>query len=117
MKNKTLARKLDMAKAYARLECDFFEEGLKSLGSHDKFVSLIKKCVSSVSYSIILNGSPYRNFTPSRGLRQGDPLSPYLFIIAMDVLSRLLVKAENKGKIQGVEVSRRVPSVSHLFFC
>lgn len=52
--------------------------------------------MSPVSYSIILNGSPYRNFTPSRGLRQGDPLSPYFFIIAMDVLPRLLVKAANE---------------------
>lgn len=68
-----------------------------------------------VSYSV-LNGSPFGNFVPSRGVKQGDPLSPYLFIIGAKVLSRMLILAENIGAFQGVGVAKDAPSISHLFF-
>ena len=89
-----------------------------SLGYHDKFVSLIKECVSSVSYFILLNGSPLEisYLHESRGLRQGDPLSPYLFIMGEEVLSRMLIVVEGEGKIHGMKVSRSALSLSHLFF-
>lgn len=74
------------------------------------------RCVNSVSYSFILNGEPRGLISPSRGLRQGDAISPYLFLICMEVLSRLITNAEAFGKIHGLKICKRAPSISHLFF-
>ncbi|XP_062094182.1 uncharacterized protein LOC133800245 [Humulus lupulus] len=74
------------------------------------------KCVSTSTFSLLLNGAKAGNLTPSRGLRQGDPLSPALFIIATDVLSRLLLRAESQRKIYGVKVARRGNPITHLLF-
>lgn len=80
------------------------------------FRELIMKCVGSVSYSVLLNGEPLPSFRPEKGLRQGDPLSPYLFVMCAEVLSFLLSKAQDQGVFAGLKVSRIAPSVSHLFF-
>ena len=73
-------------------------------------------CVKMVSYSVLINGEPKGMIVPSRGLRQGDPISPYLFLLCTEGLSAMLKKEENEGYIKGVAVSRGAPSVSHLFF-
>ena len=73
-------------------------------------------CIRSVSYSMILNGQPIGYIKPSRGLRQGDPLSPYLFLMCVMGLQSLLHKAELEGQIHGVAICRNSPKVSHLFF-
>lgn len=64
----------------------------------------------------MLNGSPYGLFTPQHGLKQVDPLSPFLFILAAEVLMRLLNRAEAQGLLHGIKVARHAPSVSHLMF-
>lgn len=87
------------------------------MGFPTKFRELVMKCVCSVSYSVLLNGTPLPVFTPERGLRQGDPLSPYLFVMCVEVLSFLLNKAQQEGVLNGVKVGDSAPSVSHLFFC
>ena len=79
-------------------------------------VTLIMSCVSTVSYYVLLNGQPVCNIKPSYGLRQGDPLSPYLFLICAMGLQSLLNKFEMEGHIQGVAICRNGPKVSHLFF-
>lgn len=66
--------KLYMSKAYDRLEWPFMVEVLSSMGFPDNLVNLIKRCISTVTYKILINGKPSRGFTPERGLRQGDPL-------------------------------------------
>jgi hypothetical protein len=86
------------------------------MGFDAKWVRLIMACVTSVQYAIIVNGSLGNFFQPSRGLRQGDPISPYLFLICAEVLSSLLFQAERKGVISGVPTSPRGPRISHLFF-
>ena len=63
-----------------------------------------------------MNGEPRGNIVPGRGLRQGDPLSPFIFILCMEALVSLLNHAENQGKITGMRVARASPSVSHLLF-
>ena len=87
-----------------------------TLGFNAQWVTLIMECISSVSYSVLLNGMPKGWIIPKRGLRQGDPLSPYLFLLCAEGLSALLRKADFDREITGVAISQRGPKVSHLFF-
>lgn len=80
------------------------------------WVDLIMTCLTTVSYSVVLNGSKGESFKPSRGLRQGDPLSPFLFLICSEGLSSLLRLAIVEDSIKGVRASRYGPPVSHMFF-
>lgn len=89
---------------------------MMKLGFPKSFVKIVMQCVSSTSFSILLNGQPSSIFYPSRGLRQGDPLSPFLFIMCAESLSALLRDAELKKTIHGVKIGRKVEPKSHLFF-
>jgi exonuclease III len=108
--------KTDMAKAYDRLEWDFLEATLKAMNFPTNIINTIMRCVSTVSFSILINGKPTKSFIPERGLRQGDPLSPYLFILCADVFSGLIAKAQAKSKIHGVKIAPSAPEITHLFF-
>jgi hypothetical protein len=110
------AIKLDMHKAYDRVEWNFLEKIMMRLGFQADWVKLIMSCVSSVSYQVRVNGQDSDYFAPSRGLRQGDPLSPYLFLLCAEGLSSLLKHEEDAGNIIGVKVCRDAPAVSHLLF-
>ena len=73
-------------------------------------------CVTSVTYLIMVNGEPKGYIRSTWGLRQGDPLSSYLFLICAEGLSALLRKAEQESLIRGVSICRGGPRISHLFF-
>lgn len=73
-------------------------------------------CVRSLSFSVVVNGEVTEQFVPGRGLRQGDPLSPYLFLFCTEALSAMLNDSQEKGLPRGVAASRNGPRVNHLFF-
>jgi hypothetical protein len=98
------AIKLDMSKTYDRVEWSFLERMMRRLGFAEDWVSLIMKCVSTVRYRVRINGEYTDQILPQRGLRQGDPLSPYLFIMCAEGLSALFKSAEEKGEIQGIQI-------------
>jgi len=112
-----VALKLDMEKAYDRVEWDFLLSCLKQLGFHDVWIQWIKECISTVSYSIVINNEPHGFFKPSRGLRQGDPLSPYLFTICMDVLAKQLYHLSLNPKAGiGIKIAPAATRVPCLLF-
>uniref|UniRef100_A0A803PIJ1 Reverse transcriptase domain-containing protein n=1 Tax=Cannabis sativa TaxID=3483 RepID=A0A803PIJ1_CANSA len=89
-----MAIKMDMHKAYDRIEWNFLRKVLGAHGFSIETIDRIMTCVTTASYAVLLNGKPLKKCRPSRGLRQGDPISPFLFLFCHDVLSRLLQKAE-----------------------
>ena len=111
-----MALKLDMSKAYDRVEWSFLENIMATMGFNQRWISLISMCIRSVSYSILLNGQPHGLISPQRGLRQGDPLSPYLFLLITEGLHGLLKRAEMVGDLRGVSLCPAGPRISHLLF-
>ena len=111
-----VALKLDIIKAYDRVDWKFLHHMFRVLGFDDRWIKWIMMCVTSVRYSVLVNGSEVGPIIPKRGLRQGCPLSPYLFIICAEGLSALLRQAESSGLINSSKVCRGAPSISHLFF-
>lgn len=112
----SMAVKTDMSKAYDRLEWEFIKLVFQRLGFHPTWVNWIMQCVTTVSYAYLINGSPKGKVKPQRGIRQGDPLSPYIFILCSEVLSGLCMKAQDEGSLQGIRVAKGSPQINHLLF-
>jgi hypothetical protein len=89
---------------------------MESMGFPQNTINIIMRCVTTVTFSILINDVPSQVFSPQRGLRQGDPLSPYLFIICADVFSELINHAKKNMWIKGVKIAHGAPEVTHLFF-
>jgi len=85
-----MAIKIDLEKAYNKLEWSFIKSMLIRYNFPDNIIELVLSCISSVSTSILLNGGSLEPFYPSRGIRQGDLLSPYIFILCMEFLGQLI---------------------------
>ena len=111
-----MALKLDMSKAYDRVKWDFLKAIMRKMGFLEQWIQLIMKCVRTVTYSVLINRQPYGHIPPSRGIRQGDPLSPYLFLLCAEGLSHLLHKAKQERHITGLAIARGGPKINHLFF-
>ena len=100
-KEKGLICKLDIEKAYDSINWNFLMKVLHKMGFGSRWMEWIWWCISTAKFSVLVNGVPTGNFSNSRGLRQGDPLSSYLFVLGMEVLSVLIRRAVDGGFISG----------------
>ncbi|KAJ9701497.1 hypothetical protein PVL29_006726 [Vitis rotundifolia] len=111
--------KLDLEKAYDHINWDFLLTVMQKMGFGEKWAGWIRWCISTASFSVLINGSPAGFFQSTRGLRQGDPISPYLFVLGMEALSCLINRAVRGGFLTGCRLRGRGGSgmqVSHLLF-
>ena len=111
-----MAIKIDLEKAYDRIEWSFIREMLTLFNFPENLIKLIMSCITSVSTSLLLNGGSLEPFLPLRGIRQSDPLSPYLFILCMEFLGHLIEKKCAAKLWTPVKASWSGPTFSHLFF-
>lgn len=114
MENRFCALKLDMMKAYDGPEWPYLKAVMLKLGISPRFTDTVMRCVSSVSISVHFNGGSLDAFTPSQVVQQGDPISPYLFLLAAEGLSCIL-KAQG-DRVRGISVAATAPAVNHLLF-
>ncbi|GJU74227.1 putative RNA-directed DNA polymerase, eukaryota, reverse transcriptase zinc-binding domain protein [Tanacetum coccineum] len=115
-KKKLLIFKVDFEKAFDSISWNYLIHILDSFGFGNKWCSWIKACLNSSRASILINGSPTSEFSIKRGLRQGDPLSPFLFILVMEGLHNAFEEAVGNGLITGVNIKNSTINVSHLFY-
>ena len=112
-----VALKLDMEKAYDRLEWPFIRKCLEQLGFHSKWIHWIMECIMTISYSLLVNDEPSGLIQPTRGIQQGDPLSPYIFILCMEALSTALLKESDTPKTGiGIKISPQSKRIPCLLF-
>lgn len=116
-KKSFMAVKLDTSKAYDRVEWYFLEETMKRMGFDVRWIKLIMMCVTSVQYAVVVNGTPCGHIYPTRGWRQGDPISPYLFLICAKVLSSMLSRANRDGSLTGGPYFKTGSSYKPFIFC
>ena len=108
--------KLDMSKVYDKVEWCFLIEIMRNMGFCDNWLNLIHECISTVSYSILVNGKPKGEIFLSRGIRQGDPLSPYLFLLSSEGLNRMIQKVAREDIIRGFLLCKNGPKITNIFF-
>uniref|UniRef100_A0A803PLQ3 Reverse transcriptase domain-containing protein n=1 Tax=Cannabis sativa TaxID=3483 RepID=A0A803PLQ3_CANSA len=111
-----MALKLDMSKAYDCVEWYFLCNMMRKMGFHERIVDLILQCIYSVSYIITHGGREVGPILPGRGIHQGDPLSPYLFLICAEGFSSLIKRFEACGDLHGCHVCNGAPTISHILF-
>ena len=114
--NHVCAVKLDMMKAYDIVEWHYLEAFMLRMGFSSSFVRLTMKCVTSVRFTVRVNGELLPYFTPSWGLRQGGPYSPYLFLLCVEGFTTLLNKFGGVYADKGIRVCTQAPWINHLLF-
>ena len=105
--------KLDIQKAYDMVDWRFLCKTLEAFGFSKQWINLIFKFISTTRISVLVNGTPEGFFEVSRGIRQGDPLSPFLFIIMAEAFGRAITKAYRIKEIKGVTVTKNMPNITH----
>ncbi|XP_061367067.1 uncharacterized protein LOC133310186 [Gastrolobium bilobum] len=111
-----LTIKIDLEKAYDRMSWSFIQKVLTEINIPDSLVNLIMHCISSSDLEIIWNGAKSGRVSPSRGLRQGDLISPYIFVLCMEKLSHLIANSIERKDWKPMTVGKGGPSISHLLF-
>eukprot|EP00253_Pinus_taeda_P002165 PITA_02165 len=115
MNRKGAVIKIDLSKAYDRISWTYLRMLLTHLGFKTDFINWIMGCITIVNFVVLINGAASPFFKGQRGLRQGCPLSPLLFLLAAEGLSQLILKAKREGSVKGLEVAFNM-SISHLLF-
>ncbi|KAM2004953.1 hypothetical protein FF1_000090 [Malus domestica] len=115
-KEEGLVFKIDFEKAYDHVDWSFLEDVLLRKGFGFRWRKWMLGCLGTANFSVLINGRPRGKFKASRGLRQGDPLSPFLFTLVVDVLSRMIEKAQGNHLIKGLRVGVDNVEISHLQF-
>ena len=108
--------KIDLEKAYDRLSSCFIRDTLQRLHLPPSWVQNIMQCVETTRMAIVWNGEQLQWFKPTRGIRQGDTISPYLFVLCMERLGHIIKSKVNTGRWKPIQLSRTGPHLSHLFF-
>ncbi|CAA7042859.1 unnamed protein product [Microthlaspi erraticum] len=108
--------KLDLEKAYDRVRWDYLEDTLVASGLSEKWVRWILECVTGPSMHVLWNGEKPEAGKPERGLRQGDPLSPYLFVMCMERLCHMIERSMEEKKWKPISLSRGGPKLSLMCF-
>lgn len=111
-----MAIKLDISKAYDQVEWGFRRQIMVKLGFDPRWVQLAMETITTTSYLVIINGKPCGFIKPSRGLKQGDPLFPYLLLLCAEGLSVMLRKAKKCHNLRGIKSSQQGVCISHLLF-
>nr|GEX87088.1 RNA-directed DNA polymerase, eukaryota, reverse transcriptase zinc-binding domain protein [Tanacetum cinerariifolium] len=114
-KKQTMLFKVDFEKAYDSIRWDYLDDILRKFGFGDKWRGWIRNCLLSSKGSVIVNGSPTNEFRFYRGLKQGDPLSPFLFILVIESLHISVQRVVNAGMFKGIQLGSSF-QVSHLFY-
>ncbi|GJZ10167.1 RNA-directed DNA polymerase, eukaryota [Tanacetum coccineum] len=114
-KKQAMFFRVDFAKAYDSVRWDYLLDVLKAFGFGNNWCKWIRGTFSSAKASVLVNGSPTIEFPFHCGLKQGDPLSPYLFILIMESLNMSLSRAIDEGVFKGIQLHRSI-SISHLFY-
>ena len=107
-----MALKLDMSKAYDREKWYYLEGIMRKMGFRERWINLVMGCVKIVSYFVLVNGDPCGMIFPTRGIRQRDPLSLFLFLLCTEGLNGLIKKVELQGDIYGYSLCRRGPKLT-----
>ena len=105
-----------MIKAYDKLEWVFFQQIVEKMGFHSTWIGWILECIRSVTYSVLVNGEPKGHIISTRGIRQEDTLSPYLFLLCSEDLNGLIEHAVDRKHIKGFSLCKNSLKISHLFF-
>ena len=108
--------KLDISKAYDKVEWEFLRWIMMKIGLPKQWVNLAIETVQTATYSILINGEPNGFITPTRGIRQGDLLSLYLFLLCAEGLSSLIRKAANINRLEGIYSCQGGVRISRLLF-
>ncbi|KAK1300345.1 hypothetical protein QJS10_CPB13g01076 [Acorus calamus] len=111
---KGIVIKLDFAKAYDNVNWEFLLKVLRLHGFEANWLRMIEECIASAKVLVLVNSKPCGFFHINKGLRQGDPLSPLLFVVVTNVFSRMMKMAENEGWINGLRCSPGGSSISHV---
>ena len=111
-----MVAKTNMSKASDRVEWNYLEALLFSLGFDGKWISWIMACATTVKYSILLNDQSFGFISPEYGMRQGDLISLFLFVLCTEGLTHLLNQASDNGSLKGIQFSIDGPAIHHLFF-
>ena len=111
-----MAIKIDLEKAYDRLKWEFVRDTLEDIGFPRHIIRIIWFCISTPKMRVLWNGEALEEFSPTRGIRQGDPISPYLFVLCIERLFQLINIAVNEKEWIPIQIARNAPKISHLAF-